>query len=378
MKARKFWLWLHSWLGLIGGALVSILGLSGSLLVFRPEIEAKLFPQWMIVEAQTQRVSWQTLLQTVQRAYPDDKVQHIFLARDDWHSHEFWLRDGDLRVYVDPYTSKVLGAREPHGDWIGWLIALHTDLLGGEIGRNIVGIGGIFLILLGLSGLVLWWPGKNWRRGFQMRWNTNWKGRNYELHRVGGALACGGLTAIALAGTALVWSAWFAAVLARAIGNEPKAKPKIAKSAAKPLPLDELVARADAAFPGGRLSRISFPAKAGAPLIIRKKLPADLHPNGVNYLYLDAHSGHVLRVDAAAKASVDGRIMNARYPFHIGLWGGSLAILTRIIHMLLGLMPLSLFITGLVLWWNRRQRARQSKRHRVGVRDVVASTALMP
>lgn len=377
MKARKWCLWLHLWLGLIAGLLVSVIGVSGSALVFRPEIEDRVFPQWMLVEAQVQRASWQALLQSVQRQFPDDAVQHIFVARDDRHSHEFWLRDGDLRVYVDGYTSKVLGSREPQSDWFGWLIELHTDLLGGETGHNIVGIGGVSLILLGISGLVLWWPRGRWKSAFAMHWKTNWKGRIYELHRVGGALACGGLMMIALAGSGLVWSAWFAATLATATGNAPKAKPKIAKSASKVLSLDELVKNADAAF-GGRLSRISFPAKSGAPLIIRKKLPADLHPNGVNYLYLDPRSGRVLRVDAAARAAIDGRLMNARYPLHIGLWGGSFSMLTRILHALLGLMPLGLFISGLVMWWNRQQRIRGSKRRKVVVRDVVNSTALMP
>ncbi|MDF2439588.1 MAG: hypothetical protein JWN98_572 [Abditibacteriota bacterium] len=211
-----------------------------------------------------------------------------------------------------------------------------------------------------------------------MRWNTNWKGRNYELHRVGGALACGGLIVIALTGTALVWATWFGETLSRATGQRSKVRPRASLSATKVLSLDVLVQRADAAFSGGQLMRISFPAKVGAPLIVRKKMPGDLHPNGVNYIYLDPHSGRVLRVDAAARAAIDGRLMNARYPVHIGLWGGSLSTLTRIGHALLGLMPLALFISGLVLWWNRQQRARRSKRRKVVVQDVVESTAVMP
>ncbi|MDF2439532.1 MAG: hypothetical protein JWN98_516, partial [Abditibacteriota bacterium] len=94
MNARKLLISLHGWLGLIAGLLLSIMGLSGSALVFRPEIEAKLFPQWMMVAPQAQRASWQSMLQTVQRAFPDDKVQHIFLGREVNRSHEFWLRDG--------------------------------------------------------------------------------------------------------------------------------------------------------------------------------------------------------------------------------------------------------------------------------------------
>jgi uncharacterized iron-regulated membrane protein len=103
------------------------------------------------------------------------------------------------------------------------------------------------------------------------------------------------------------------------------------------------------------LRRVSFPAKPGAPVVVRKRLPGDLHPNGMSYVFLDPHTGNVLRVDRAADASRGQRLVNLRYPLHIGHWGG---MATRLLHALAGLMPSLLFVTGCRLWWNRKLRQR--------------------
>ena len=51
------------------------------------------------------------------------------------------------------------------GGALNWLIDLHDNLLAGEIGRFINGIGAIFVTALVLTGAVIWWPGKRlWKQ----------------------------------------------------------------------------------------------------------------------------------------------------------------------------------------------------------------------
>ncbi len=53
---------------------------------------------------------------------------------------------------------------------------LHFDLLAGRTGRVVNGVGGFCLLLLCLTGLVIWWPGRsNWRSGFTIDWARPWK-----------------------------------------------------------------------------------------------------------------------------------------------------------------------------------------------------------
>ena len=64
-----------------------------------------------------------------------------------------------------------------------WLVDLHDNLLLAQRGRLINAAGGIFTLLLVLTGAVIWWPGtETWRRSLSFRWKTNPKGFNWTLH----------------------------------------------------------------------------------------------------------------------------------------------------------------------------------------------------
>ena len=225
--------------------------------------------------------------------------------------------------------------------------------------------------------MVLWWPARRHQLVDRLRvkWRASGKRVNYDLHRTGGFYAAGMLVLIALTGTTLVYKDGATAAVARLAGRPAPEKPTVTRPAdgAAPRPLPELLRRADAALPAGDVRRLTFPAKADASLIVRKRLPGELHPNGVNYIYLDPYSGMVLRVDRAAAGDAGQRFLNARYPLHIGLWGG---LFSRCLHALAGLVPATLFITGLVMWWNRggAKRLALASRQRRGHMVTTAST----
>ena len=84
----------------------------------------------------------------------------------------------------DPNTGADLGETIPPGvRTLDWFVSLHDDLLSGFTGRTINGIGGIVLIVLCISGAVIWWPGTAaWRRGLSIQWRAGWKRVNFDLH----------------------------------------------------------------------------------------------------------------------------------------------------------------------------------------------------
>ena len=48
---------------------------------------------------------------------------------------------------------------------VEWIVDLHENLLFGMNGRSVNGIGATCVIVLCLTGAVIWWPGiNNWRR----------------------------------------------------------------------------------------------------------------------------------------------------------------------------------------------------------------------
>ena len=85
---------------------------------------------------------------------------------------ELFIRSEDGRIGGDaPY--------------IPWLLDLHDNLLAGETGRTVNGIAAILLLLLAITGAVIWWPGvRTWRRSLFVETQASWKRLNWNLHSV--------------------------------------------------------------------------------------------------------------------------------------------------------------------------------------------------
>jgi uncharacterized iron-regulated membrane protein len=67
------------------------------------------------------------------------------------------------------------------------LLELHDNLLAGETGRSINGLLALLLIVLALSGIVVWWPGiKSWRRSLTLHKKVGWRRFTWDLHSMVG------------------------------------------------------------------------------------------------------------------------------------------------------------------------------------------------
>ena len=108
---------IHLWAGMMAGLYVFVMSLSGSMIVFRNELEGS--------------------------ANPNSPVFRV----------------------------------------VEWLVNLHENLLLGEKGSRLNGIGAICLTLLCLTGAVLWWPGiLHWRRSLSVNWRSSFARINWDLH----------------------------------------------------------------------------------------------------------------------------------------------------------------------------------------------------
>ncbi|MFN3648223.1 MAG: PepSY-associated TM helix domain-containing protein [Armatimonadota bacterium] len=370
MKLRRLLFNLHLYIGLAVGLLVSLTGLTGSLLVFSPEIDALLHPRLLRASApstarqNSPAVSLDAVLSTVRSAYPEHRLQQILPPGTPEETYEIWLNGRELRVYVDPASGAILGTRSLRGDPVSFLFDFHAHLLAGDAGETVVGTGGLLLIFLGVTGVVLWWP-KQLRQGLTVQWRASWKRVNFDLHRVGGILAVPLLLLIALTGAALVFGTFFTEAAYR-LTRTPPPPPRPSSTprpGARPLPLDGLVRAARAALPGLIPTRITPAAKPEAAVVVRGRLPQELHPNGMSFVYLDQYTGAVLRADNALLAPAAPRLLNLRYPVHIGRYGG---LFSRLVHVLVGLTPAILFVTGGLMWWNRMSGRRRRAARRDG------------
>lgn len=359
MTARRFVFKLHLYTGLVVGLLLMVSGLTGSMLVFREELEALAQPDLLVAAGQGERVAVDAVVQTVRRAYPRDRPFAIRMPRTSQETYLVKLNNAhDRFVYVDSYSGSILGAHRQDQSVMGWISLLHTELLAGEAGETALGIGGLLLIGLCATGLVIWWPrnGK-FSQGFKVQWSARWKRLNFDVHRASGIYAALFLLLTASTGTAFVFNEAAIDLVDAMTASVPRAAaPKVepVQPDTTARSLDTLLGQADRVLPAAT-TWISLPQTPQAPLVVRKKLSQELHPNGRSFVYLDPYSGRVLQVEHAPAAPLGTRVFNTFYPLHIGRIGGTP---TRVLQVIVGLAPTLLLVTGFVMWRNRVKRRR--------------------
>src|SRR5262249_388960 len=91
--------------------------------------------------------------------------------------------DRQARLF-NPYTGDDLGNSVPLGvRAVDELLVLHDDLLAGDTGRRINGFGALLLVVLSLTGIVIWWQGiRRWRRSLTVHRNVGWRRFCWDMH----------------------------------------------------------------------------------------------------------------------------------------------------------------------------------------------------
>lgn len=117
------------------------------------------------------------------------------------------------------------------------------------------------------------------------------------------------------------------------------------------------LAAANAALPGGRIGIIML-GNGTAPVIVRKQLPAEPHPNGLNFIYLHPVTAEVLQLIPLNEADAGRRWFNWLYPLHTGQ---ALAPWHHWLLFVCGLLPPALLVTGLTTYFIRRKNLRSRR-----------------
>jgi uncharacterized iron-regulated membrane protein len=165
---RKAIFQIHLWVGLIVGLYVLLISASGSILVYRNELYARFSPEPLIVEGSGTPLTLEQITRAARDSHPGSDVTDVSRGDALNQAMEVTLvRDGEttLRLF-DPFTGEDLGYALPAGfRFTRWLLDFHDNLLNGPAGRRVNGIGALLLLVMCLSGAVVWWPGiSRWRR----------------------------------------------------------------------------------------------------------------------------------------------------------------------------------------------------------------------
>lgn len=351
MNIRRFSLLLHTVCGIGIGVILLVTGLTGSLLTFRDEADATLNSALLNVAPQGEKVPLQTILENAKAAHPGATLRLMRLPARPTSPILIQVRGSKgppVEAFFNPYDGKEIGTRKREESVMVWVFDIHSKLLLGDAGKIVLGVFGIGLLMLCLSGLHLWFASGKTGGLFRLFSVGSGKRMMFDIHRLAGILAVAALTLTATTGVIMAFEDWTQPLF----GIKRGAPPPAIKTAptATPVPLDKLVSTAEAAIPGSNATIINFPGKPTEPVQVRVHGPGEWHPVGRSSVLLDGFSGEVVTVRNAKDGALGVRLYDTFYPLHTGKAGG---LIGKLFQLLTGLTPATLFLTGFVMWRRR-------------------------
>lgn len=359
-RLRSFIRRVHLWLGLGAGALFVLMGLTGSFLVFYQAIDAALHPEVRIQATGPApgwgSPVWDQALATVRAQWPDRPGPWRFEATGEagalparYLPPDAGAHGGRVMVWLTPDGQHVL-REAAWGSYLAtWLYNLHMDLLLHDTGRAVVGWSGLVLLALLLTGLWAWWPRGSWRQALHFKREAVASRRLRDIHKLAGLAGLPLLLMLAGTGVMLALPDESNAVLAQTVG--PVAKTPVVRSApaaGQPISITQALAVAHRALPLSRLAWVEAPGTPTGVFMVRVQQPQDpsfRFPH--SHVYVDQYNGRILAVHDRERLGMANRINNWLHPLHDASIGG-LGLRTAV--ALAGLLPLLLFVTGLMRW----------------------------
>ena len=325
-----------------------ILGVTGSIIEFEPELDRLFHPHLSFVIPGSRILSLSDIGDAVSQRFGGEPVVAYLPSLSPGLSYQVVLPRGI--VYVNQYTGEVLGLRERGQTFLGYMRALHVRLAIGDVGRNIVRWSGAAMLISLLSGLYLWWPIK------RVRIRGDWRSRRFlfDLHNSVGIYSFLVLTLLAATGTvigfedqleSLIHKRTSSAQLQTGHATIPEPTP-----GALPITPEQAVTIARTQIPGAMPYRVQMP-KYGSLYQVALESSNDGIGSGRNVVALDPF-GNLVSVTRSGDLSTGERMLGINQALHTGVILG----MPGRVAVALGSAMVTLQVASGLLLWRRRTR----------------------
>lgn len=374
MKTRNWCLKFHAWIALFVGFLFVVLGLTGSINVFRWEIDALLNPSVKATKEYGETRSLDEIVRAAMEVLPNCKgkwslqlasnVSPMALVRCRETRSEHWF--SLQMIWVNPYTAEVVSSRTFGKFFATWVYDLHWALLMGKTGHILVGILGLFLMTSLMTGLYLWWPSlRGLGKALTIKRKASSERKIFDLHKTFGFYALPILFGLAFTGTYLVFPEYIKPLVNQFSSATPGSQNMVSVpiSGQMPIGVDKAAEVAKQVFSDGELKWIDLPNgpqgvyevslrrdKGGVSELLNKTY-------GGSRVVIDQYSGQILAVHDSENLTFGELFFDVQWPFHSG---EALGLPGRILWCAVGFVPLILYVTGLIRWFQKRQASRKS------------------
>lgn len=378
MTFKKTIFQIHKILGLVTGAIVFVVAITGCCWAFREEIES-LYGDYKKVEPQKAAILTPTEAKDIAHdVFPQNHIHGtLFKKADDAIEVIFYDAKPEFyqSVFLNPYSGKVIQVDDHLSGFFPFILKGHMRLwLPKEIGEQVVGVSILIFILIIISGFLLWLPKKrkNLKQRIKFDWkkSTKWKRKNFDLHSIIGFYVCFLSLILALTGSVMSYN-WLRYGIYKSIGGEKETLFIIPKSQSEKLetnglkPMDLLITKLQKESPNAKAFELHYPSTPEESIYVEVSNSEGLYYDA-DYRFFDQNTLEEIETPSIygkyKDAKVADKILRMNYDIHIGAIGG---ITGKIIAFLVSFLIASLPVTGVLLWYGRNYKKKKKKGCRV-------------
>lgn len=362
---------LHLWIGLLLCLPLVALGLSGSLLVY-DDWSRVLDPHRTAAVGQARPIG--DIVAAARTAAPEGYAPAFYRAPEgpgDFASIRLVARPqrqgqgqsaapspggGGVprRVEVDPASLQVWDDL-PSSRVIGFVHTLHANFFLSD--RRLVGGLGVAMAVLGISGLVNWWPPRRrWREAFVVRRGARGMVLYRQLHGAAGIWAYMVFIVVSLSGVYLAFPQTVRDAVnllapvrdLRAAAASVKVE-RVAGAAA--MPVDDAVALARQSVPEARVDFVGLPNRPDQPYRITLLRPGQDRGEPAVTVFVDPWTRQIAKTFDPREYSAGETVIAWQHALHSGDGAG---LIWKLLVFVVGFLPLLFAITGVWMWWLKR------------------------
>lgn len=387
---------IHLWIGLILALPFLILGITGAFLVFDQDIDKALNAPKAPVASVGAVQSYDAIAAAGLAAVEGMRVTTVFAPEKAGAPAQVRLqaagggnRGGppqraQTTAWVDPVNLSVLRVDPPRTSPFRWVHTLHGSFsISGGVGRQLVGWGGVAMLIMGLSGLWLWWPKRGrWLSAFGVAKDAKGYRFHRDLHGAAGVWLWAVFVAVTFTGVYISFpQPMGAAVSGMMPGRDMRSTPEIpgaggerrkgseraeggprergegAREERPPLSFDAVYTAARAAAPDARLVSIAAPGRPDQPARVNFAPPGWQEGAPMIGVFVNPRTTAVIEVRDPRKLTLGETFQVWQRPLHEGI---GLGPVWKILAFLSGLLPPLFVITGVYMWVIKRNSKKRA------------------
>lgn len=367
MKKNLYWR-LHHWVGLYTGILIGILSLTGALAVFIPEIDAWILKNHYAATSTSTAgtIRFGNSVHTLAQQYPNYSSMMINLPETEGQVASVDLivpsaGKGSERhdFLIDVGGDRIVAWRNHQNSLANYLRQMHVRLYEGYWGRQLVGLGGIGLAVVAITGLAIYGNFMKKQAWPAIRQKANIRIIMADWHKMLGISALAFNLVIALTGAWLGLQPQLMRWFNITTPNAYKAPVIMEPDADRALVVDwqKALSAVKKEFPDLDPRHLLPSTNGSATITVRGNINGLIYERNINTLVLSKTTYEpIFKYDVRNQSMAD-KFYFIQEALHFGDFGG---LALKIIYAFLGLTSGFLSISGFVIYIYRRGKKKQA------------------